>query len=206
MTASPQVLATNDPGAVKMTIKKFYRASGASTQKKGVTPDIVLPSLANESKDIGETALENPMEWDTIPAAKYDKVNMVEPYLPDLRKRSTQRIAADRDFAYLREDIELFKKQQADKTISLNEKERLKEKAEIDARQKARDKERKARKDPEEKVYELTLKIADLPALQTRSTPLPTMSMPPYSDRTCPWWKPSTSWSITCPFCASHRS
>jgi carboxyl-terminal processing protease len=165
MTASPQVLATNDPGAVKMTIKKFYRASGASTQKKGVTPDIVLPSLANESKDIGETALENPMEWDTIPAAKYDKVNMVEPYLPDLRKRSTQRIAADRDFAYLREDIELFKKQQADKTISLNEKERLKEKAEIDARQKSRDKERKARKDPEEKVYELTLKIADLPGL-----------------------------------------
>src|SRR4029077_5547513 len=57
---------TNDPGAVKLTIKKFYRASGASTQLKGVTPDIILPSIPSESKDIGETALENPMTWDTI--------------------------------------------------------------------------------------------------------------------------------------------
>jgi carboxyl-terminal processing protease len=165
MNVPPQMLATNDPGAVKMTIKKFYRASGASTQLRGVTPDIVLPSLANESKDIGESALENPLIWDTIPSAKYDKLNLVEPYVPELKKRSTQRISTDRDFAYLREDIELFKKQQADKTISLNEKERLKEKQDIEARIKARDKERKSRKEPQEKVYELTLKQADLPGL-----------------------------------------
>lgn len=138
--APPYVLATNDPGAVKMTIKKFYRASGASTQKRGVTPDVVLPSLANESKDIGESALDNPLEWDTIPSARYDKLNLVEPYLPELRKRSAERISTDRDFAYLQQDIELFKKQQADKTISLNEKERLKEKEDIEARIKARDK------------------------------------------------------------------
>ena len=64
---------TNDPGALKLTIKKFYRPSGASTQLKGVVPDIILPSLFNESKDIGETALDNPLAWDTIPSAKYDR-------------------------------------------------------------------------------------------------------------------------------------
>ena len=87
---------TNDPGALKLTIKKFFRPSGASTQLKGVMPDIVLPSVANESKDIGEAALENPLPWDTIPSAKYDQFNLVEPYLPELRKRSAERVAAER--------------------------------------------------------------------------------------------------------------
>ncbi len=156
---------TNDPGALKLTIKKFYRASGASTQLRGVTPDIILPSVLNESKDIGEQALENPLSWDTIPPAKYDRLNLVEPYLPELRKCSKERLAVDKDYAYVREDIEQFKKAQADKTISLNEKTRLKEKAELDARNKAREKERLARAEPPEKIYDLTLKLAALPGL-----------------------------------------
>ena len=156
---------TNDPGALKLTIKEFFRPSGMSTQLKGVVPDIVLPSVANESKDIGESALENPLPCETIPSAKYDRFNLVEPYLPELRKRSAERVAADQEFAFVREDIELFKKQQADKTISLNEQQRLKEQEEAEARQKAREKERLARQDPPEKVYELTLKQAAMPGL-----------------------------------------
>jgi carboxyl-terminal processing protease len=156
---------TNDPGALKITIKKFYRPSGASTQKKGVVPDIILPSLANEHKDIGETALENSLAYDTIPGAKYDHLNLVTPYLPELAKRSTQRIGKDTEYAYIREDIDLYRKQLADKTVSLNEKRQLKERDEAEARQKAREKERKVRKEPAEKVYELTLKLASLPGL-----------------------------------------
>ena len=156
---------TNDPGALKLTIKKFFRPSGESTQLKGVIPDIVLPSVANESKDIGESALDNPLPWDTIPSAKFDHYNLVEPYLTDLRRRSAERVAADKEFAYVREDIELFKKRQADKTLSLNQKQRLKEQEEAEARQKARDKERLTRPDPQEKVYEITLKLADQPGL-----------------------------------------
>ena len=156
---------TNDPGALKLTIKKFYRASGASTQLRGVVPDIILPSIFSESKDIGEAALENPLPWDTIRSAKFDKVNMVEPYVQELRKRSMDRLATDKDFSYIREDIELFKKQQADKTVSLNEKVRLREKEEADARIKARDKERLARQEPAEKTYEITLKLAQQPGL-----------------------------------------
>jgi carboxyl-terminal processing protease len=151
---------TNDPGALKLTIKKFFRPSGTTTQLKGVIPDIVLPSVANESKDIGESALENPLPGDPIASAKYDHFNLVEPYLPELRKRSSERVAADREYSFVREDIEQFKKHQADKTVSLNEKQRLKEQEEAEARQKARDKERLAHPEPPEKVYELTLKLA----------------------------------------------
>ena len=156
---------TNEPGALKLTIKKFYRASGASTQLKGVVPDVVLPSIFSESKDIGETALDNPLPWDTIESAKFDKLNLVAPYVMELRKRSEARLSTDKEYQYIHEDIDWFKKQQADKTISLNEKTRLKEKEELDARQKARDKERLARVEPPEKVYELSLKQAMLPGL-----------------------------------------
>ena len=156
---------TNDPGALKLTIKKFYRASGASTQLKGVVPDIVLPSLLNVSKDVGETSLDNPLPWDTIESAKYDHMNMVDPYVQALRKRSAERIAHDKEFSYIAEDIAFYKKQQDDKMISLNLKARLKEREDLEARLKARDKERLARPESKEKIYDLTLKLAAQPGL-----------------------------------------
>jgi carboxyl-terminal processing protease len=155
----------NNPGALKLTIRKFYRASGASTQWKGVMPDIVMPSVLNYWKDVGERSLDNSLPWDTIKSADYEKVNRVAPYLSELLKRSTARIATNQDFTYIREDIEIFKKQQEDKTVSLNEQERIKEKEEAEAREKARKQERFARKDTEEKTYEITLKLADQPGL-----------------------------------------
>jgi carboxyl-terminal processing protease len=160
----------NDPGALKLTIKKFYRPSGASTQLKGVVPDIVLPSLFNESKEIGESALENPLGYDTIEKARYDRSNLVDPYLPELRKRSTERVANDKEFSYVREDIDLYKKKLADKTYALNLKQQLQEKEEADARQKGRDKERLAGGEPQEKTYDLTLKQAGLPGLPPPTT------------------------------------
>ncbi len=160
-----KLLLTNDPGALKLTIKKFYRASGGSTQLKGVVPDIVLPSVFSEAKEIGETALENPLPWDTIDKAKFDRLNLVGPYLADLRRLSAQRIANDREYSYIRQDIEIYKKKSAEKTVSLNEKQRLKEKEDDEARVKARDKERLARAESPEKVYEISLKQALLPGL-----------------------------------------
>ncbi len=160
-----KLLLTNDPGALKLTIKKFYRASGGSTQLKGVVPDIVLPSVFSEAKEIGESALENPLSFDTIDKAKYDHLNLVGPYLTDLRRLSAQRVASDKEFSYIREDIDIYKKKSAEKTVSLNEKQRLKEKEEDDARAKARDKERLARAETPEKIYEISLKQALLPGL-----------------------------------------
>jgi carboxyl-terminal processing protease len=159
--------STNDPGALKLTIKKFYRPSGISTQLKGVIPDIVLPSVFNESKDIGEASLDNPLPNDALTNAPpaFEKFDLVAPYVQELRQQSIRRIATEREYDYVREDIEHYKKLQADKTVSLNEKQRIKEKEQLEARQKAREKERKARNERLEKVYELSLKQAELPGL-----------------------------------------
>jgi len=166
----PSATATNDPGTLKITRGKFYRVSGGSTQLKGVYSDIVLPSKLNYVKEIGESSLENALAWDQIESARYDKLNQVAPYLQDLLSRSNERISTNQDFVYIREDIEQFRKLQADKTISLNEKERLKEMEDNEAREKARNQERLARKATEPTVYELTLKQAALPGL-----PAPTL-------------------------------
>lgn len=153
-----------NPGAVKLTIRKFYRASGASTQLKGVTPDIVLPS-PNNYAEVGEASLENPMQWDTIPSADYEKLNLIHPILPELQKRSLARLEKDQDFIYLQEDIEQYRKSLSDKSVSLNEQQRLKEREVLEAKQKARQAELKARPENHEKVYEISLKQASLPGL-----------------------------------------
>jgi carboxyl-terminal processing protease len=157
--------ATNDPGTVKITIRKFYRVSGASTQLKGVMPDIVLPGVLNYSTHFGESSLQNPLPWDVIPSVDYAKLDLVQPYLADLRLRSATRLATNQDFIYIRQDIDEYLKKQSDKTASLNERERLEELREADARQKERDAERAARKVPEVKIYELTVKNAAEPGL-----------------------------------------
>jgi carboxyl-terminal processing protease len=153
-----------NPGAVKLTIRKFYRASGVSTQLKGVVPDMVLPS-ANNYAEVGESSLDNPLPCDTIASAAYDRLNLIQPLLAELQKRSTNRMAADKDFMYLQEDIDQYRKLLADKTVSLNEEQRLKEKQETEAKNKVRQAELKARPELKETVYDITLKLAEQPGL-----------------------------------------
>ncbi len=157
--------ATNDPGDVKITIRKFYRVNGDSTQLKGVVPDIILPDWLSYRDDLGETSLENPLPFDTIPSATYDKLNLVEPYLDVLRKNSEARIATNQDFTYITQDIAELKKLQADKTATLNEREALKEHEANRARDKAREAEINSRKTPDVKIYEITVADADKPGL-----------------------------------------
>jgi carboxyl-terminal processing protease len=158
---SPVESASNDPGTVKITIRKFYRISGASTQLKGVTPDIILPDTLSYLDDIGESSLPNALPWDTIPPADYASLNMAQPYLPALRKLSDVRVATNQDFTYIREDIAELKKMQADKTASLNEQEELKRAEENAQRLKARDAERAKRPLPDEQIYEITVENAN---------------------------------------------
>ncbi len=162
---SPNESASNDPGTVKITIRKFYRISGASTQLKGVVPDIVLPDTLSYLDDIGESSLPNALPWDTIPPVDYNQLNMVQPYLPELRKLSEARVATNQDFIYTRQDIAELQKLQADKTASLNEREELKRAEQNVLRQKARDAERAKRKAPDEQIYEITVENANKPGL-----------------------------------------
>jgi carboxyl-terminal processing protease len=156
---------THDPGTLKLTNSKFYRASGASTELRGVAADIVLPSVWNDSTEVGETALDNHFPWDTIKSSHYEKVDMVQAELPELARRSSERTATNKEFAYLREDIDRVRKQREDKTVSLNEKQQLADRAQLIAEHQQREKERATRKKDEPKVYDLTVAQAGEPGL-----------------------------------------
>jgi carboxyl-terminal processing protease len=154
----------SNPGAVKVTIRKFYRASGASTQLKGIVPDIVLPSVNNVA-EVGESALDDPLPWDTISAAQFEPEKRIAGILDELRARSDRRVAIDQDFQYIQEDMELYLERKEDKSVSLNLSRRLEEKARNEARMDQRKEEREARSKPRETVYEITLKDVELPGL-----------------------------------------
>jgi carboxyl-terminal processing protease len=158
--------ATNDPGNLKITIRKFYRVSGASTQLKGVEPDMVLPDVLNYSTQVGEVALDNPLPWDTIQPATYEKLNLVQPYLAALKMRSDSRIATNQDFLYVQQDIAQFQKLQADKTATINEHDALKERERNFLQNKSRDAERTARPTDGVKIYDITVKNSELPGLK----------------------------------------
>ncbi len=158
------VIPSSDPGALKVTISKFYRPSGKSTQLEGVKADIVLPSIT-DLPEIGESDLVNPLPWDTIAPQKLVGSNRVNAALAELRKRSEQRITSSPDFADLKDEIKRFRKMRDDKSVSLNESVRQKEKADLKARNQALEKERLARATPLPAAYEVTVKTALQPGL-----------------------------------------
>ena len=166
---APYVPSVENPGAAKVTIRKFYRPSGASTQLKGVVPDIILPSVVSYM-EVGESSLENALSWDTISPATFQKMGRVSPILPELAKRSTARVATERDFDYVRDDIQRFRKAQAEKSVSLNESVRRAEIAENKARAEARKKELASRKEHLPTMWEITLKNVDVPGLPAPMT------------------------------------
>ncbi len=96
-------------GAMKITIQKFYRVSGASTQFRGVVPDIVLPDRFQYVKS-GEQYLENSLPWDTVEATEYDKWSPEGLPLESLKTRSEGRVAAEKDFKDIAEDAERSRK------------------------------------------------------------------------------------------------
>jgi carboxyl-terminal processing protease len=153
-----------DPGALKVTIRKFYRPSGASTQLKGVAADIALPSLS-DAADVGEAELHDPLPWDQVPPSDFAREDQVSHFLRELRVRSEARVAGDKDFAYLREDIAQFKKNIANKTVDMNEADRRQEMEEAKARAEARKQERAARKESQPTTYEITMQNADAQGL-----------------------------------------
>ena len=147
-----------DPGKLKLTISKFYRVAGGTTQKQGVAPDIVLPT-PYDYMDIGEATLPNSLAADHTDPLDYRKLNRVNDYVKRLMTRSDARINEDQDFAYILEDIKTLKERLLDKSLSLNETTRLKEKDDEKEKRETRKKERKDRGKPEETVYDLTIKM-----------------------------------------------
>lgn len=154
-----------DAGALKLTIQKFYRIAGGSTQLRGVSSDIVIPSLWDIGQIYGEGALKGPLPYDVVSPAVYDKVDRPL-FISELKQRSAARVAENPEFGYVMEDLTRIKTKLADNKISLNEKARRAEDAANKERTDKREAARAKRKAPDEKVYEITLDNVDKPDLQ----------------------------------------
>lgn len=115
----------DDLGYLKMTIQKFYRVNGGSTQKEGVYSDIVMPSRYSYMK-FGERDLDGALEWDKVPQAKYSQTNSYANF-NDVIYKSKERIAADTNFKLVNEYAKWLKKNQDETSYSLNYKKFLKD-------------------------------------------------------------------------------
>ena len=111
-------------GQIKMTLAKFYRVSGSSNQRVGISPDVQFPSIYSQD-DFGEASRENALPWDEIASAKFDPTNNVSEDLLDyLNKLYRDDLNNDPDLQKLVRDIEKAKKNRERTSVSLNLEER----------------------------------------------------------------------------------
>ncbi|MCS4286383.1 carboxyl-terminal processing protease [Pseudomonas sp. BIGb0278] len=129
-----QTIQPLNHGELKLTLAKFYRVSGQSTQHQGVLPDIDYPSII-DTKEIGESALPEAMPWDTIKPAIKPAVDPFKPFLTELKARHDARSAKDAEFTYIRDRLALSQKLMSEKSVSLNEQTRRARHDEIEGKQ-----------------------------------------------------------------------
>ena len=151
-------------GSLKLTIQKFYRVSGGSTQHRGVISDIVLPS-PTDTPEIGESALPNPLAYDEVDPQPINKFTFTPPLIDMLKHRSEERVAKEREFHYISEDMKRFEGRLALNQLSLNEKIRKEESTEDKKRKEERNAERKKNPELDPIAYQVTLDTLDNPVL-----------------------------------------
>ena len=108
-------------GQVKLTRSKFYRISGASTQHRGVMPDILFPDRYSAIEEMGESNLDGALPWDTVRPVEYNTYFPIKDILGDLQAKHDDRVASDPDFIYLAEQIERSRELRERTSLSLNE-------------------------------------------------------------------------------------
>ena len=106
-------------GTVKLTMQKFYRVNGGSTQLRGVAPDIILPD-SRALLETGERQQTNPLEWTEIEAAEYSQDVYQVPFIETLRERSNNRVAQNETFLKVIENAKRIKRQRDRDTYPLN--------------------------------------------------------------------------------------
>ncbi|MFJ4397159.1 carboxy terminal-processing peptidase [Pseudomonas sp. NPDC089396] len=158
-----QTIQPLNHGELKLTLAKFYRVSGQSTQHQGVLPDIDYPSII-DTKEIGESALPEAMPWDTIRPVVKPAADPFRPFLAQLKAQHEARSDKDAEFTYIRDRLALTQKLMNEKTVSLNEQERRARHDQIEAKQLALENTRRKAKG-EEPLKEL--KKEDEDALPT---------------------------------------
>jgi len=124
-------------GQLKLTMAKFFRIDGGSTQLRGVRPDITLPTYGDPEK-YGEAALDHAMAWSQIEQADFEPIADLSPLLPQARERHMARRQANEKLKTLIEDFERFRELDQRTSVSLVESERALEREEAEARRAAR--------------------------------------------------------------------
>jgi len=128
-----QALLPIDAGQLKLTIAKFYRISGLSTQHQGVVPDITFPS-AFDPTEIGESALDTALPWDQIRSLRYNQLDMPQARVPTLVDQHQARIARDPNFVALIERTERARALSNAESVSLQLAQRQREREANNAR------------------------------------------------------------------------
>ena len=114
-----------DLGSIHYTIAKFYRINGGSTQLKGVTPDIAMPTLIDVT-EFGEKTEPNALNWDKIAPSKYQKYSDPSFFVKDLMALHEKRISTDPVFKVIQSERDRYYKLKSSKTLTLNFEERKK--------------------------------------------------------------------------------
>lgn len=129
-----QTIQPLNHGELKLTLAKFYRVSGQSTQHQGVIPDILYPDIM-DNKEIGESALPEALPWDSIKPAIKPELDPIKPFLAELQSRFENRTAQNAEFTFARERLQLAQKLMKETTVSLNETKRRAQQTDIEGQQ-----------------------------------------------------------------------
>ncbi|CBW27204.1 carboxy-terminal protease for penicillin-binding protein 3 [Halobacteriovorax marinus SJ] len=121
-----QQLLGGEMGALKVTIQKFYRVTGGSTQFKGVTPDITIPDPYEYTKS-REQDLEYALPWDRVQPLTFKHWDKNKYDLSTLKKRSSKRVKSSKRFSKIQESVEYLTKRREDTKVSLNMQKVIKE-------------------------------------------------------------------------------
>ena len=140
--ASKVIGNTNKFGQINLTIAKFYRINGSSTQHKGVSPDISFPMVFAADK-YGESAEPAALPWDEIKRSNYKTLANIAPIKRVLIEKHDKRMKGNKDFEYLLADIKELKLRDAETSATLNEMAAKKERDEKEAESLARDNEKR---------------------------------------------------------------
>jgi carboxyl-terminal processing protease len=152
-------------GQLTLTIGKYYRVTGESTQHRGVDPDISLPSHIDVDV-VGESVRESALPWDTIRTTKFRAGEPLESTISTLTASHISRSKDDPDFQYLVEGIRDIEEVRARKTVALNIDKRRVEREESMARRLERENARRAALDLEPLASMEELEDAEAPDVQ----------------------------------------
>ena len=143
-------------GQLTVTIGKFYRVTGESTQHRGVQPDVPLASIL-DTKEIGESALESALPWDRIAGVPFKASAVPAPQVAALATEEDERAQHDPDYKWLVSDIAAIDSVREQHTVSLNLKTRREERTRLEHERLERENSRRAAKNlpPLKSVEEL---------------------------------------------------